>query len=334
MSRGVFVAGVGAALLSASCGGEPIQSQFDEPLRAGSAQFREGELPGLPPLTVQEIIDEVEPTQPNPTSITFAGALKVGGYRLQPGEVDKSVSGRTSTDGVAVGLRLADAGSGYWVVPVTSVDIVNNNELTWATSVDFSPLLNPGKHTLLVTAFDKHGKSGTQLSQELCTLPLVPDNGNICDPKQPPPALVASLEWDTEADLDLKVIAPNGKLVDRNHPSTELPDDEGNVDVEKPGAGLLDVDSTQDCVSDGRRRENLVFQQKPSPGTYYVYANLYDACGEDAVHFQFSLHSVAAGSKPDTYAVAETFRQAGELLAVHANGDKKLGTFVTEFTVQ
>ncbi|HXK16598.1 MAG TPA: hypothetical protein VNG33_02245, partial [Polyangiaceae bacterium] len=66
-------------------------------------------------------------------------------------------------------------------------------------------------------------------------------------------------------------------------------------------------------------------------GTYLIYANLYDACGQSGVHFDVSLHTAVPGEEPDTFAVKQTFRQAGELQAIQANGGAKLGMFLTSF---
>ncbi|HEV8246527.1 MAG TPA: hypothetical protein VGP93_12195 [Polyangiaceae bacterium] len=314
-------------LLALACGGEPITRELAEPLRANGAQFREGTLPGSAPLNGDDIAAGVGPRAPYVTGFDLVGKT------LTAGEVDRSASGRTSVDGVAVGLRLADAGSGYWLLPVGGADALNNDEPTWSMKLSFGRDL-VGPHTLLAAAFDEQGRSGTQSSVDLCFLPEVPDNGNACDSATPPPAFVVSLHWDSEVDLDLEVITPNGKLVDSRHPSTALEDADGKVDPNVPGTGLIDIDSNRDCVADGKRRENLVFQEKPALGTYLVYANLFDACSEDSVRFQVSFHSAVDGADPGTYGVAETYQQAGELAALQANAGKGIGLFVTQFTVQ
>jgi nitrogen fixation protein FixH len=103
------------------------------------------------------------------------------------------------------------------------------------------------------------------------------------------------------------------------------------LDPNAPGTGLIQNDSFANCAAEGRRRENLVFETTPQSGTYLVYANLFDACGQDSVHFEVTLHVAVPGKQAGTFAVEETYRQAGELQAVHANGGAKLGMFVTSF---
>lgn len=97
--------------------------------------------------------------------------------------------------------------------------------------------------------------------------------------------------------------------------------------------GRLDADSNRDCVPDGRQRESLVWAEAPESGTYAVHANLFDACGRPAVHFQIDSYTRADGDEPGTYTTVETALGAGSLLALHANGGERLGTFVTSFTV-
>jgi len=119
--------------------------------------------------------------------------------------------------------------------------------------------------------------------------------------------------------------------VDSKHPTTAVEDENGKVDAKAPGNGTFDYDAVASCARDGRRRENLVFQGAPAAGTYLVYANLYDSCGEDSVRFTASLHVAVPGTEPDTFAVEETYHQSGELEAAHENGGQKLGMFVTSF---
>src|SRR6185369_4885019 len=108
-------------------------------------------------------------------------------------------------------------------------------------------------------------------------------------------------------------------------------DENGKVDPTAEGAGSIDHDGFAHCQPLGRRSENLVFQTNPAPGTYLVYANLYDACGQPDVHFDVSLHVAEPGADEGTFKQTQTFHQAGQLQALHANGGAKLGMFLTSF---
>jgi hypothetical protein len=311
--------------LGLGCSGEATTAGLDQPIMALDAQFFEGKLPGLPPLTTDDVNAGVKPKSPSVTSVSVANSL------VPIGEPSRSISGRASLDALAVGMRFADAGSGYWLVPTTSADVVNSGELEWRMRAAFGQGIEPGLHKLLFAAVDARGRSGTQAAINLCLIPEVPDNANACDPSVSPPALVISLGWDAPVDLDLRVVTPTGKVVDSKHPSSADEDADGNLDLDAPGIGFIDHDGVSHCNPSGGRRENLVFQTTPPAGTYLIYANLYDACGERGVHFDVSLHVAAPGKEPDTFSVEQTYRQAGELQAIHENGGAKLGMFVTSF---
>ena len=314
-------------LLSVACSGEPLTEGMREPLQVQDTQFRKGALPGLPPLSSDEVNAGVAPTSPTVTSVNLANSL------IPVGDPGRSFNGRTTPDAVAVGVRLSGLGTGYWLLPTRTADVINDGELEWSLRAAFSHDVPTGKRRLLFAALDAQGHSGTQAVLDLCLASEVPDNGNACDPKTAPPALVVSLHWDAAVDLDLRVVTPAGKIVDPKHPSTALADQDGNVDPNADGTGLIGYDSFANCVNDGRRREDLVFQTTPAPGTYLIYANLYDACGASGVDFDVSLHTAEAGSAPETFVAKETFSQAGQLEAVHANGGAKLGMFLTSFVV-
>jgi YD repeat-containing protein len=262
---------------------------------------------------------------PTVTSVTLPNTL------IPLGEPGRAISGRSSDDASAIGVRFAGLGSGYWLVPTRSADVVNGGELEWRVEAAFGRGIPPGLHRLLFAALDTRGQSGTQAELNVCVAPEVPDNGNSCNPTTSPPALVVSLSWTAAVDLDLRVVTPSGKVVDSKHPSTVEADEDGKFDPSLPGTGVITHDSFAHCLAEGTRRENLVFQTSPASGTYLVYANLYDACQEASVEFDVSLHTAVPGAEPDTFSVQQTYHQAGQLQAVHANGGAKLGLFVTSF---
>lgn len=312
-------------VLLLGCSGEDTTAGFDQPLRVKDAQFRDGELPGLPALTADDLNAGVQATPPNIESVS------VGANVIAEDEPDRSIHGNASADSAAVGVRFDELGSGYWLVPTSSIDPLATAVVDWSLSASFSRGLEPGLHKLLFAAIDEHGKSGTQGEVDLCVTSSLPDNGNACDPSTSPPNLVVNLAWDAPVDLDLRVITPSGKIVDSKHPTTVEADENGKLDPNVEGAGLIDHDAFAHCQSLGRRSENLVFQTNPQPGTYLIYANLYDACGQADVHFDVSLHVAAPGTEEGTFTQTQTFHQAGQLEAVHANGGAKLGMFLTSF---
>ncbi len=294
------------ALLVMGCGGEnPLTAGLEEPIRVTGAQFVEGALPG----------GSEGAEAPRPTSVTL-------GSRIVPqGASQLRVTGFATPDAYSVGVRLTNHGSGYWALPVSAPDPANDGQLGFSFYLDVAPDAPPGLRTLQLAAVDGAGQAGSHTTTQLCITPRVPDNLNACDKTLAPPALVVSLAWDRDVDLDLRVVTPGGAVVDAKRPTAE-------------GGGRLDIDSTRECTPDGRRRENLVWQEKPARGVYQVYANLHSACGFEAARFTLTLHSRAVGEDPGTYQVVESRRLSGSVLAHHENGGAARGTFVTEFTVR
>lgn len=330
MGRGIAVvlaaAGfvVSLALSLFACSGVRDDVALDEPLRLRRATFKAGELPGAPPAPAP-----APAVSPSVTSLETASTV------IRPGQTDKTILGRATPDAVAIGLRFTDLGSGYWVFPVDGPDPQNGGELVWEVTADFGYGIPPGIHALRVVAIDGAGHAGTQRELSVCVTPSIPDNLNACDPTLTPPAAVLSLAWDTPVDLDLVVVTPDGRIVDAKHPRTVAPPPpgptSGGADAgAAAGAGTFDRDSNGGCVIDGQQRENLVFQSRPAPGSYLVYANLFDACGHAPVHFQLSLFEPEATADPKVQRLVESITKKGVLLAVDANGGSKIGTFVTE----
>jgi hypothetical protein len=281
------------SLVLAACSGVEARSGLTEPLRVQNASFKEGHLPG------------------NVGARPEVTALETASTVVLPRQSGKSLSGRASPDAVAVALAFSDLGSGYWVFPVGGADPANGGELDWSASVDFGAHIPPGKHDLAFVGIDGHGHAGAVRTLSVCVAGATPDNLAACDPSVKPPALVVSLTWDTAADLDLVVAAPDGAILSPKRPTSG-------------DAGIIDRDSNSACTADGVQREDLVFQDAPPPGSYLIYADLFSACGHAPVHFQVAV----------TQAGITTLTRDGTLLAVDANGGASLGTFVTEVAAQ
>lgn len=312
-----------SACLLAACSDASLTTALDEPIRVAGAQLRKGRLPGSPPPEDRQ----AAVPGPNVTSIFLAGLL------VPPGYSGKRVSGRTSTDAVAVGLRLADVGSGYWVFPVGAPDPTAQGEYSWSARLDFSREVPVGEHELLVVGIDENGDAGAQFSSRLCvTSPLGDDS--VCNPNLVPPAVVVSLAWDVPADIDLRVLTPDGKVADAKHPSTAIATEAGAaIDVQAAGVGVINRDSVRACVADGVERENLTFVSQPPAGDYAVYANLYEGCGQLGVRFTLSIQQATTDTEGGRPVLTETFQRSGTLLAADANGGAALGMYVTTFTI-
>lgn len=195
------------ALCVAGCSGDPQRVGVTEPFTVRNGAFKEGALPGAPP-------SDAGAVEPAITALESAGAL------VSTAQAGKVYLGRATAQTWSVGVRLDDAGTGWWSVPVGGADPSFGGELTWQFTADFGGDITPGLHRLRFVAIDGAGHAGSQRDLRVCVLPPVPDNLHACDPTIAPPAAVVSLSWDTDADLDLIVVTPDGKVVDARHPTT------------------------------------------------------------------------------------------------------------------
>ena len=325
MKRQWFLTALVAAL-SACTGNEASRTGIGEPLvvkvalpppAKGSilAQFIEGDLPGAPPTDAGLGATD--------GGVTSGGGvvLNFGAPYVYQGQGNLTISGTAPLDALSVAMRLSDAGTGYWVVPMGSPN-PQTNQLDWSAIADFGFNIVPGFHPLKYVAIDGHGVAGRQqVYDKLCVANRVPDNFNSCVATRAPPAAVISLSWDTNVDLDLQVSTPDGSLVDPQNPVT--PDK----------TGTIDRDSNANCVIDGIRYEDLVWGKDAPHGRYGIYVNLVSACKQAIVHFNVAVYTAvddgtdAGGSKH----LQQWYATSGELLDIQANGGSSIGLFVSEF---
>lgn len=324
--RARFIAAL--ALCATACHGVPSPTGIEEPVRVRNAMFVRGELPGTAPGATSEALQVT--------------AIETASGTVTPRQLGRSISGRTTADASAIAVRFADEamgtalGGGYWLAPVGGPDPTANGELVWQLTMDFGSDLPVGLRALRFVALDAQGRGGVQRDARVCLLPAVPDNLNACDATIAPPAAVLSLSWDVDADVNLVVVTPEGKVVDGDHPTTALGPNGGTVTAEQLASehtGRLDRDSNANCEVDGARRESLVFQGSPPAGTYRVYAQLFNACGFASVRARFELFVREELPSGGGYRVARRGDSSdAQLTQLAANGGRDRGLFVTEVT--
>ncbi len=308
-------------LVLGGCTGVAADLGLDEPLRVPGARFVEATLPGLPP-------DET--AEPSAPAITLVEAPNTV---VRLGQAGKELSGRTSVDAVAVAVAFEGLGTGYWVSPLGPPDPTAGNELTWLldTTIGWDLPIGPGAINLV--AIDADGTAGRQQRAAVCVRPDLLDNFASCDPNLSPPDTVIALTWDTAVDLDLAVRTPGGKLVNPSAPSTIAhPPPISAAELAAEGVGLLDRDSNARCHIDGINREALVFKTAPASGTYIVYANLTDACGQEAVGFTATVYRSTANDD-GTRQLVEVTRQNGRLPAAAADGGRGPGLYLLQIAL-
>jgi hypothetical protein len=285
--------------LPAACGtSADVPSGLDQPLivkdsnSCRTAQFISGAFP------------------PPNTAVAPVSNVAINNLGFTAGTVNKSISGLAGTDSPSVAIALKGLGTGYWIVPTSVPDPAQNFALTWGSSCDFSRTIPAGKYSLLIAAADVKGNFSPAFEQLLNISSFIP-TGHV----------VASLSWDSAADLDLRLTNPDGKQQSPKHPNTGLPYDAGpDAGQLMPGSGLLDHDSNVSCIQDGYRMENVVWSDDPEPGTYVVNVDMFSACSAPVANFSFSLYVDGQ----------QVLRKVGRLLDIDADGGGS-GLFVTEF---
>jgi hypothetical protein len=298
--------------LLTGCEGEPAFSGIGEPIRVAGGQYIAGDLPS-------------NAGGPDVTAVAF------NNQNVIVGAAGKAISGRAADSAFAVGVRFADLGTGYWVVPVTEPDPQFPGEITFRFSADFDANIPGGFHSLRIVAIDGAGHPGAPKDTPLCVAGRIPDNLHACVPATPPPAAVITLQWDTNFDVDLHVLLPSGVDVNPKSPLAQPVEAGTAPDMNAP---RIDRDSLGGCIPDGLRQEDLVFQTAPPPGIYQIRADPFDACKQSAVRFTVtvfrttgtcpacSLQPISSPPQP----------QAGELLASQVTGGTSSGLYVTSIS--
>jgi hypothetical protein len=198
---------------------------------------------------------------------------------VRAGQIKKGLQGALAPGSTAVAVMLG-GDAGYWVLPAGAPDVASPTFPSFRASLSFSRALPGGDYPLLVRAVDEGGRFG----------PVNTDNDLTVTAFGAPPAgaLVITLTWDTEADLDLHVVDPNGvEIFDRNINSYEKPPPGQPSDPNAyQDGGILDFDSNAACVIDGLRQEDVVWAAAPPSGHYVARVDTASLCGEDSAHWR------------------------------------------------
>jgi hypothetical protein len=263
------------AVLAGGCGGASPSSGLTAYLRVSFRTQSSQVVPAqFAPSPLAPSTDATGPT---------VDSVATNSSTVYPGAMGRGMSGRISSTASAVLIGLADD-SGHWVVPAGTADVDTPGDFTFDVTLSFSPELPLGDASLVFRAVDEQGQVGPAY-----VLPLM-----VSEPI-PTGALVVSLSWDTESDLDLHVQVPNVNdasapyyVWNRNPVALppRAPGDPLPTADEIAAAGQLDFDSNAACVIDGRRQENLVFPNPPPSGAYLVKVDAFSLCGQATARWQ------------------------------------------------
>jgi hypothetical protein len=235
-----------------ACGGEHADRGLDARLSIRGATFYRGAMPG----------DGDGPA---------VGIATLDTPHANAGQQDSPFHGALAPGATAAAIALG-GDPGYWIVTAGAPDPAQPTYPGFDAPLSFSPAIAPGVYDVVVRAVDGNGHFGAASTQPI-TITSVP---------LPSGKLVVSLFWDTESDLDLHVVDPNGiEVFNRNINSWQPPPPGQPVDPNawKTG-GILDFDSNAACAIDGRRLENVVWATTAPSGHYLVRVDTAALCGE------------------------------------------------------
>jgi hypothetical protein len=238
------------ALLAAGCDGATADPGLDAWLRVDRGQRVAAPEPG----------DEGGPR---------VTALQLLSTTVTPGQPLRTLQGTATLAAHAVAIGL-EGDSGYWVIKPGSVDPITG-ALTFTADLSFSTALPTGDRLLWTRGVAADGRAGPRTTQ---LLHVVTD--------QALGALVVSLSWSNNADLDLHVVDPDGVEIWARQPTSYMPPAVGTaVDPDALArAGVLDVDSNAGCIEDGRRQENVVWKTEVPRGHLIIRVDAASLCGE------------------------------------------------------
>jgi hypothetical protein len=295
--------------LAGACGGASSDPGLGALMRATGAQYVPGEL-----------MDDMN--APGPT-VDF---VSTNSTTVNPGLPSRTFTGSASHTATAVMIGLS-GDDAHWIVPTGTMDSDQPGNYTFQTALSFSSALPLGPRTLVFRAVDASGEVG--VSRDL---------GIKVQVQVPSGALVVTLTWDTEADLDLHVTVPNAmdptmpvivwSRAPLALPMVPLGGTPYTAD-QIASAGALDGDSNSGCVIDGRRQEDLIFPVAPAPappaGTYEVRVDASSMCGQGVARW----HAIAVANGDVDNPLGEA---VGQLTDLDAAGTHVATSGILAFT--
>ena len=233
---------------------------LDALMRVASAQFYRGAMP---------------PASAGPAMSAFQTNSSI----IRAGELSAGLSGSVPRDATAVAITL-QGDPGYWLITPGAVDATQLGTLTFSARLSFAPTLPSGAFTIIGRAVDAHGHFGPTSTVTLTTAGAATTD-----------TLLVSLRWDTEADLDLHLVIPDGSEIWANKINSFNPPPPGSGGDPNgyQAGGILDFDSNANCNIDGRRLENIYWTQPPPSGHYIARVDTFSLCAATQADWQLDV---------------------------------------------
>jgi hypothetical protein len=242
--------------LLAACQGATSDPGLSAMLRVADAQFAHGALP-------------------KPNGGPHVLSAHIPHDDILPGLRSEDLRGSLDVEASAllVGLK---HDTGYWILTAEAPTIEEPGLPSFSSVLSFSPSIDRDTLELQLAAVDRKGRVGPV---DTLTLHRADASGNA--------VLRVRLSWDSDADLDLHVVDPDGvEIWAGNINSYVAPPPGTPVDADAwEQGGLLDFDSNANCVIDGRRQENVSWAEDPPAGHYLVRVATASMCGAPAAHY-------------------------------------------------
>lgn len=227
---------------------------------------------------------------------------------LQLGSVRERLRGQLGEGARALAIGL-DGDRGAWIVPAEPPTSEVPDAPSFDVRAQIADELPAGPVTLVVVAFDEHGRPGAARRTELVAVAEEPPAGQ----------LVFELTWDGPADLDLHVVDPLGGEAWSGDPNTwraPPPGEPVPPDAWRSG-GILTRDGNAACRRDTRPSEHVVWQQRPPDGRYLLRVDARSMCGAVSASWRVAAY---ADLGRRLVAAARGTSLADDALAPHGRG--------------
>jgi len=180
------------------------------------------------------------------------------------GQAGHSCTGSLASDATAA-LLFLEGDPGHWILPAEPPAIESPTAPTFRAELAFRSTLSVGTHALWVAAVSGEGVAGravrTTITAQTASLGL--------GEKPDAAALVVTLRWSTDADLDLRVIEPGGSEIWRRDPRARATPE---------GEGAITVDANAACTRTHSPSESVQYTTRPPKGRYIARVDTFSMC--------------------------------------------------------